>query len=98
MTTTTILGEILGPLLFNVYFCDLFLLVYNIDVASYADNVTGDYLESAIKQLEQAVKLLFQWFSDSQIKGNEDKYHVLITTNEKVCVNIGTTQITNSKC
>ena len=39
-------GSILGPLLFNIYLCDLFLLVCNIDVASYADDttpyVTGD--------------------------------------------------------
>ena len=34
--------------------------------------VTGDNLESVIKQLEQAAKLLFQWFSDNQMKGNED--------------------------
>ena len=95
-------GSILGHLLFNIYLRDLFLLVCNIDVASQADDtipyVTGDNLESAIRQLEQAAKLLFQWFSDNEMKGNEDNCHVLIRTKEKVCVNIGTTQITNSKC
>ena len=95
-------GSILGPLLFNIYPCDLFLLVCNIDVASYADDttpyVTGDNIESTVRQLEQAAKLLFQWFSDNQMKGNEDKCHVLISTKENVCVNIGTTQITNSAC
>ena len=74
-----------------------FLLVYTIDVASYADDtkpyVTGDNLESARKQLEQDAKLLSQWFSDKQMKGNEE-----ISPKEKVCVNIGNTQITNSKC
>ena len=30
----------------------------------------GDNLESKIKQNEQAAKLLFQWFSDNQMKGN----------------------------
>ena len=57
-----------------------------------------DNLESVIKQLEQTTKLLLQWYSDSKVKGNEDKWHVLISTKEKVCVNIGTTQVTNSKC
>ena len=33
-------GSILGPLLFNIYLCDLLLLVCNIDVASYADDTT----------------------------------------------------------
>ena len=95
-------GSILEPLLFNIYLCDLFLLVCNIDVASYADDttpdVTGDDIESTVRQLEQAAKLLFQWFSDNQMKGNEGKCHVLISTKENVCVNIGTTQITNSAC
>ena len=94
--------SILRPLLFNIYICDLFLLVCNIDVARYPDDttpyVTRDNVESVIKQLEQVAKLLFQWFSNKQMEGNEDKCHVLISTKEKVCINIGTTQITNSKC
>ena len=57
-------GSILGPLLFNIYLCDLFLLVCNIDVASYADDttpyITGDNIESTVRQLEQAEKLLLQ--------------------------------------
>ena len=32
------------------------------------------------------------------MKGNEDNCHILIGTKEKVCVDIGATQITNSKC
>ena len=48
-------GSILGPPLFDIYLWDLFLLVCNIDVASYADDTTPyvavDNLESAIKQL-----------------------------------------------
>ena len=82
-------GSVLGTLFFKIYLCDLFLLVCNIDVTNYADDttpyVTGDNLESVIKQLEQATKLLFQWFSDNQMKGNEDKCHALIGTKEKVC-------------
>ena len=62
-------GSVLGTLFFKIYLCDLFLLVCNIDVTNYADDttpyVTGDNLESVIKQLEQATKLLFQWFSDN---------------------------------
>ena len=78
-------GLILGPLLFNIYLCHLFLLVCNIDVASYAGTpyVSGDNSESVAKQLEETVKLLFQWFSDNQMKGNEDKCHVFISTKEK---------------
>ena len=81
-------GSVLGTLFFKIYLCDLFLLVCNIEVANCADDtipyVTGDNLESVTKQLEQGTKLLFQWFSDNQMKGNEDKFHVLISTKEKV--------------
>ena len=31
-------GSILGPLIFNVFLCDLFLFKPNIDLVSYADN------------------------------------------------------------
>ena len=79
-------GLILGPLLFHIYLCDLFILVCNIDVASYAGDatpyVTGDNSESVTKQLEETVKPLFQWFGDNQMKGNEDKCHVFISTKE----------------
>ena len=30
-------GSILGPLLFNIFLCDLFLFLPSIDIASYVD-------------------------------------------------------------
>ena len=38
-------GSILGPPLFNIYLCDLFLLVCDINVASYAYDTTPYVLE-----------------------------------------------------
>ena len=48
--------------------------------------------------MEQSANLLFNWFKDSQLKGNEDKCHVLLSTDETVEVNIYTARINNSKC
>ena len=33
-------GYILGPIRFNIFCCDLFLIVDDVDVASYADDST----------------------------------------------------------
>ena len=33
-------GSILGPLLFNIFLCDLFYMMNDIDFASYADDNT----------------------------------------------------------
>ena len=45
--------SILGSLLFNILICDLFIIMYNIDISSYADDntvyTTGNSLEEVIK-------------------------------------------------
>ena len=33
-------GSILGALLFNIFLCDLFLIMENIDICSYANDTT----------------------------------------------------------
>ena len=76
--------SILGPLLFNIFFCDLFLIIKNIDIASYADNSpynTGKTIEEVIQKLENATKTLFQWFSDNQMVDNPDKCQFLCSSN-----------------
>ena len=49
-------GSNLGPLLFNIYMCDMFFLLKDMRVANYADDRTlyiyGENIESAIKSLE----------------------------------------------
>ena len=81
-------GSILGPLLFNIFLCDLFLIMENIDIASYADDntpyTTGNLIEEVIQKLENATKKLFQWFSDNQMKANPDKCHFLCNSNSEV--------------
>ena len=63
-------GSKLGPLLFNILLCDLFLVMENIGIASYTDDntpyTTGNSMEEVIQKLENAAKTLFQWFSDNK--------------------------------
>ena len=93
-------GSILGRLLFSIYLRDLFPLTCNIDTVSYTDDTTPYvYVENVnltIKSLEKASDLLFQWFRDNNTKANENKCHVLLSTNKNVLVNIDTAQIQNS--
>ena len=94
-------GSILGPLLFNIFLCDLFLIMENIDIASYADDntpyTTGNSIEEVIQKLENVAKTLFQWFSDDQMKANPDKCHFLCNSNSEVSLTIEKQKIKNSK-
>ena len=81
-------GSILGPLLFDMFLCDLFLIMENIDIACYADDntpyTTGNSIEEVIQKLENVAKMLFQWFSDHRMKANPDKCHFLCSSNSEV--------------
>ena len=95
-------GSILGPLIFNIDFIDIFYILSNYDIASYADNNTSyvpcKTMESFIESLEKIAEEIFKWFKNNEMQANTDKCHVLISTDQKLHVNIGTLQIENSKC
>ena len=93
-------GSILGPLLFNIFLCDLFLEEENNYFANYADDTTpysiGSTTTEVLENLSRITKKLFTWFSNNQMKANDDKCHLLLSSPED-----GTTiQIENStiKC
>ena len=94
-------GSIRGPLIFNIDLCDMFFTLNNYEIASCADDntayVTCDTMQSMIASLEKIAKEIFKWFKDNEMQGNADKCHVLISTCQKLHVNIATSQIENSK-
>ena len=94
-------GSMLGRLIFNIDLCDMFFTLNNHEIASYADGktlyVTCGSIESTTASLEKIVKEIFKWFKDNEMQGNTDKCHVLISTSQNLYVNIGTSQIENSK-
>ena len=79
-------GSILGPLLFNIFMCDMFFILEDIDIASYADDTTpyasAQSLEELIIILEDISDTLFHWFTFfNEMKANESKCHLLLSKN-----------------
>ena len=93
--------SILGPLLFSIFLCDLFLIMNNFDIASYADDNTpyavGNNIQELIGKLQNASKTLFQWFSDNQMKSNPGKCNFICSTSKKVGLIVKNKEINNSK-
>ena len=85
-------GSLLRPLLFNIVLADLLFTVNDIDIASYADdntpNMIADNVDDLITSLEQASNGLLEWFKNNVLKSNADKCHLLVSTNDRLSVNV----------
>ena len=94
-------GSILGPLLFNIYICDMFYDIDDCDIASSVDDNTpyagSSNLDALINKLEESTNNLFQWFRNNHIKANADKCQLLVTGNHEVSANINEFEIESSK-
>ena len=81
-------GSILGPLLFNVYICDIFFDIVKCDVASYTPYNLDFSLDNAISNLEKSTDSLLNWFRENHMKANADKCHLLVSSNESCTAKI----------
>ena len=95
-------GSILGPLLFNIYFGDLSLIMDDIDIVNYADentrSVTAAATDGVIASLKNASNTLFKWFSDNLFKGKSNKWQLLVNVKDKVSMKIVDFNIVKSEC
>ena len=86
-------GSTLGPLLFNIFLSDLFLIVKDVNIASFADDNTlydsCDIIKEVILSLQSSSKKLFQWLSDNQMKGNTEKCHFIMSTDQYATFQLG---------
>ena len=93
-------GSILGPLLFNIFLCDLFFIMNEVDFASYADDNTpffvGNDLDEVIFKLQSASKTLFQWLADNQMEAYPNKCHFISSSNLKTNIIVENWQIHNN--
>ena len=92
--------SILGPLLFSIFLCDMFILLQDIEFMSYAYDTTpfsiANSIEKTISILEDISEELFQWFSSNQMKANEAKCHLLLSKHSSVSKKIKDAKVKNS--
>ena len=82
-------GSILGPLIFNIFLCDLFYFFEGVAVASYVDNTTP-YSVNKTNDLiiEHFSEVLFKWFDFNYMKISGGKSHLLFSGHDNVSANI----------
>ena len=90
-------GSILGPLLFNIFLCDLFMEHEDCCFTNYADDTTtyvvANNTAEVIENLTIISQKLFTWFANNQMKVNRDKCHLLLSTQEEANIQINNTTI-----
>lgn len=94
-------GSILAPLLFNIFFRDLFFIINETEIANYVDdNIpsrTANTINEVIQSLEHGTIMLLKSFCDNQVKADISKCHFLVNKKDEVIIRIGDTQIKNRK-
>ena len=94
-------GSTLGPLLFNIFVCDLFLILDNTYFASYADDNThytiNQNTDSVTKSLEELSITPLSWFKENKLKLNLDKCYLIVSGTVNAKIKLDDFTITNSK-
>ena len=72
----------MGPLLFNIFPTDIFLVVAKSDTCNFADDNTlvshGSTLPVIFSNLEHEMRNLFYWFKINSLKSNSGKFQFMI--------------------
>ena len=77
-------------------------MISNTDFSSYDDDNTiydsGSSSDNVILSLQESAEKLFQWFPHDQMKGNTDKCHLIVSTDQPIEIRVGESLIKSSTC
>ena len=96
-------GSILGPLLFNIFINDIFLLLNEIEICNYADDTTiyCSHMErqEVTLRLENDTVELSNWFAEDFMKLNEEECYLIVfgEKDAEISINVGPSVIKESK-
>ena len=75
-------GSILGPLLYNIFINDLFLVITLSEVCNFADDNTlyssNKELEIGFRNLETDLNNVLAWFNINSLKANPGKFQFMV--------------------
>ena len=95
-------GSMLGPLLFNIFLCDLFIIINITYFSSCADDnmpyVIKNTITEVLQKLETVSKKLFMWFTENEMLANVDKCHLLLSSVKNHIIEINGSAVKNSHC
>ena len=84
--------SILGPLLFNIFICDMFYLKEDFKIANCQDVSTPFSAKLnhklVVEELEILSTVLLTWLRNTYMKVNTDKSHLLLSGSNKLTANI----------
>ena len=74
-------GSTLGPIIFNIFLCDMFFIIDTTDIPSYADDRTPYSVEKSQcdreTKLQKASVKRCKSFCENDMKANQGKWHFL---------------------
>ena len=74
-------GSVLGPLLFNIFINDLFLIRLDSETCNFADDNTiyswGLDLYEIVTNLESDLRRLLKWFTNNGMVANPNKFQLM---------------------
>ena len=80
-------GSILGPLLFNTFINDIFMLIEKTEICNFADDNTigdcGEDLSNILENLKNDLKVLLKWFKINFLQANPSKFQFMILGKKK---------------